>query len=521
MKQFKNFLNEEYLIEAISSSDFPKAQGLIKKYLSKYLGANSVYFYPHPEIFTSRGARAVGIRIYLKTGRAQAFRLNWSLNGGSTSIVSADYWDGSKMPQPNPSHHIKFEHDQSLATVLPFVRDFILGKVDIQHDVYMQEQTESKNTVLNEITFTSSRTFTTADITKTVSNTVHALKMGMQFRQQQTEGGKKRFGPKWDEVKDAIKKLYPELFERAGMGGAYIISKDNAEKINIQRVVAEILGEKGVIGYSVSTGSPEKIEVPGASQEDIERMSYEEQLDSLRTGMRLLMANATNALFIGGRGGTGKTQNVEDMLHGAGKSDGEGYFKITGSATPVGIYRILYNHRKDIVLFDDSDSALADQEGRNLFKAASDTKKIRKISWMKGGKNFVDPADYDEDDEDSDTLPRYFEFTGKIIFISNLALNKLDPDGALRTRGYVINVDPTNEEIYDFMIKIADKIPLDVNHPLSSKDRAEVVDVLRSRKIAEKSANLRTLVRALNTRAGVEQQGGTKEEWIKFVKMFA
>ena len=217
---------------------------------------------------------------------------------------------------------------------------------------------------------------------------------------------------------------------------------------------------------------------------------------------------------------TGKTQTIEDMLHAAGKEDGDGYFKITGSATPVGIYRILYTHRKEIILFDDSDSALNDQEGRNLFKAASDTKKVRKISWMKGGKNFVDPADFDEDNED-ETLPRYFEFTGKIIFISNLPLNKLDPDGALRTRGYVMNVDPTNEEIYEFMLKIADKIPLDVDYELSKAKRLEVVEVLKSRKVTEKSANLRSLVRALNTRAGVELQGGSEEEWKKFVKTYA
>jgi hypothetical protein len=236
--------------------------------------------------------------------------------------------------------------------------------------------------------------------------------------------------------------------------------------------------------------------------------------------MKLLMSNATNAMFVGGRGGTGKTQTVEDMLHAAGKKDGDGYFKITGSATPTGIYRILYTHRRDIVLFDDSDSALNDQEGRNLFKAAADTKKVRKISWMKGGKNFVDPNDFDEDADD-DTLPRHFEFTGKIIFISNMPLNKLDPDGALRTRGYVMNVDPTNEEIYDFMLKIVNKIPLDVDYPLGEKERAEVVDVLRSKKTTEKTANLRQLVRALNSRAGIELQGGTREEWVKFVRNYA
>ena len=139
---------------------------------------------------------------------------------------------------------------------------------------------------------------------------------------------------------------------------------------------------------------------------------------------------------------------------------------------------------------------------------------------MKGGKNFVDPSDFDEDADD-ETLPRYFEFTGKIIFISNLPLNKLDPDGALQTRGYVLNVDPTNEEIYDFMYKIADKIPLEVDYELSTQARHEVIEVLRSRKIPEKKANLRSLVRALNTRAGIELQGGTREEWAKFVKLYA
>ncbi len=43
----------------------------------------------------------------------------------------------------------------------------------------------------------------------------------------------------------------------------------------------------------------------------------------------------------------------------------------------------------------------------------------------------MDEGDGEESDY-GDTLPRYFDFTGKIIFISNLPLDKLDPDGALR-----------------------------------------------------------------------------------------
>ena len=222
---------------------------------------------------------------------------------------------------------------------------------------------------------------------------------------------------------------------------------------------------------------------------------------------------------------TGKTQTVEDMLHAAGKQDGSGFYKITGSATPAGIYRLLFQHRKDILLFDDSDGAVADQDGRNLFKAASDTKKKRKLSWQKGGKNYVDPDDYNWDEEgDQDELPRSFDFEGKIIFISNLPLSKLDPDGALRTRGFIINVDPTDQEMLDFMKKIASKIPLDVDYNLSDRERHEVIDVIASRvKDAKtsKTVNLRMLVRGLNTRAGIEMSGGSAEEWKKFVKFFA
>lgn len=219
---------------------------------------------------------------------------------------------------------------------------------------------------------------------------------------------------------------------------------------------------------------------------------------------------------------TGKTQTVEDMLAAAGKVEGSGYTKITGSATPAGIYRLLFQNRKGIILFDDSDSALNDPDGRNLFKAAADTKPKRRLNWQKGGKNYVDPDDYNWDEEgEQDELPRSFDFEGKIIFISNLPLSKLDPDGALRTRGFVLNVDPTNEEIYDFMGKIVDKIKLDVDYHLDKNARLEVVEILKSRRIPDKTANLRSLVRGLNTRAGIELSGGSSSEWQKFVRMFA
>jgi hypothetical protein len=509
---FRSFLQEhhEVLTEAISAGDFPRASSLVAKYLAKYVGR--VFYFPAPEIVVVSGSKYSSIRFFYS---GKSFRLNWKINkiSQSAGLVSMDWWDGTKLNPLGPTKTITFDEGQSLVKVLPFIKDYLLGKVDSDDSVFFDE-TKDRISSVNEATYPRETVRTT------VVNMIIALKKGVSIGEQSRQGGSSVYGPRWNQAQAAVKQQYGMLFRRVDK--SLIIDPNMVDKIDVEKIVDIVMGEANAVTFQQSAGRRESIEVKGVDEEDLDRMSYEEQLDSLKTGMKLLMSNATNALFLGGRGGTGKTQTVEDMLHSAGLSDGEGYFKITGSATPTGIYRILHDHKNEIILFDDSDSALADQEGRNLFKAASDTKKKRKLSWMKGGKNFVSPEEYEEmGGEDENVLPRSFEFTGKIIFISNLPLDKLDPDGALRTRGYVISIDPTNEEIYDYMAKIVNKIPLEVDYTLSSRDRFAVIEVLRSRKIKDKSANLRSLVRGLNTCAGVKAQGGSEEEWKKFVKMFA
>ena len=125
-----------------------------------------------------------------------------------------------------------------------------------------------------------------------------------------------------------------------------------------------------------------------------------------------------------------------------------------------------------------------------------------KAKGAKGAKNAADNSiDYDEEDSgDEDVpdtrVPRWFNFTGRVIFISNMSLNKLDPDGALRTRAFVIAIDPTPEEIFQRMGEIVNDIRLEAGS-LTDKERQEVLNVVKRSKRA-KDASLRTLVRALN-----------------------
>jgi len=204
---------------------------------------------------------------------------------------------------------------------------------------------------------------------------------------------------------------------------------------------------------------------------------------------------------------TGKTHTTENVLHQMGLSDGNGYFKNTGSASAAGLYSLLFKYKNSIVFFDDSDDALGDQEARNLLKAATDTKKIRKLVWNKMGKNIVDPDEMTDDEIlDAGLIPRYFFFTGKIIFISNLPLNKLDPDGALRTRAFIIDINPTDVEIYDFMDKIVGDMELEGGLVLDLKQRRHIVDLLRKGK-SKQSANLRKLSRGLAIAGGALSAG--------------
>lgn len=204
---------------------------------------------------------------------------------------------------------------------------------------------------------------------------------------------------------------------------------------------------------------------------------------------------------------TGKTHTTEKVLHSMGLEDGKGYFKNTGSVSAAGLYSLLFRYKDKIVLFDDSDDVFNDTEGRNILKAATDTKKKRKLVWNKMGKNVVDP-DTMTDDEilDAGLIPRYFEFTGRIIFISNMSLDKLDPDKALRTRAFIIDINPTDEEIYDFMDKIVGDMELEDGLQLTLAQRKHVVELLRKGK-SKQSANLRKLSRGLAIAGGAVAAG--------------
>ena len=161
--------------------------------------------------------------------------------------------------------------------------------------------------------------------------------------------------------------------------------------------------------------------------------------------MVLMLAKGDQAsVVVTGPGGLGKSHTVMKSLTNAGFTDIslledfavgtklntlKSFTVIKGYSTPKGLYRVLYENKDGVIVFDDCDSVLKDPVSLNLLKGALDSYSRRIISWR---------ADMKDDE-----LPQSFEFKGRVVFISNLASDKLDQ--AIITRSMAVDLNMTPE----------------------------------------------------------------------------
>ena len=475
----------------IGAANVGAAMSKIISYLEKHLGAKLRKL--GTEHFHNSQGEGWGER-YLIDGTLKCVRFNWQ-GKKSSSITSVDFWLGN---QRDPNFNIKFK-DVSLVKSLPTLVAVMKGPKIGSFKIEAEALAEAKKGEFTPQT--------------AVADMISKLEAGRSFNRSEFI---MNYHPENAHAYDEFVEKYQDELVVSGKR----ISLPKGTKLGKSKKVAAS-GEGGEGSLEVSKGGKHeeyKVEVP-----EPDGVSYTDSLEHLEGLTQALIKGSFNALFVAGRGGTGKTQTVEQVLHDNGLSDGSGYFKNTGSASPIGVYSLLYKYRKDIILFDDSDGALADQDARNLIKAATDTKKVRKIVWNKKSAGMYDPDDEPARDDDAegeeavtadDRIPKYFEFTGQIIFISNLPLNKLDPDGALRTRAFIISIDPTADEILQRMSEILNDIKLEGGLSLTPKERQDVLNVIKAGRRKEE-ASLRTLVRAL----GLAASGAPN--WQKLVQLYA
>jgi len=156
----------------------------------------------------------------------------------------------------------------------------------------------------------------------------------------------------------------------------------------------------------------------------------------------MVVNNITPSLIVTGEGGLGKTYTVTKAIEDMGLSN-DNFVFFKGYSTARGLYNTLYDNNDKLIVFDDCDSVLEDKVAINVLKSALDSYENRKISWMANMRK-------------SDEYPQQFEFTGRIIFISNK--NKEKIDGAILSRSLVVDLSMTPDEKIERMRTIVPNI---------------------------------------------------------------
>jgi len=213
-----------------------------------------------------------------------------------------------------------------------------------------------------------------------------------------------------------------------------------------------------------------------------QRFQFVDQLVSM------VATKQTPSCIITGEGGLGKSYTVLESLKNAGLKDisefevGESvpnmkaFRVIKGFSTAKGLYRILFENQNNIVVFDDCDSVLRDVDALNLLKGALDSFDKRLITWNTS--------------VDNDGLPRFFQFKGGVVFISNMPADKINQ--ALKSRSMNIDLSMNVDQKLDRMQFIMNSSTFLPNVPLSYKEDA--LSVIKDFKNEATELSLRTLI---------------------------
>lgn len=216
----------------------------------------------------------------------------------------------------------------------------------------------------------------------------------------------------------------------------------------------------------------------------------------LKELVTMVIKGLSPALLVAGRGGVGKTYTVKKTLEDYDYTEGEEFVITKGAATPLSLYKALYDNRDRILIFDDCDSIFRDEDALNILKAALDSEPERRISWL--SRSTYDPAS--QKPTESKTVPNNFLFTGSVIFITNkdLSFFKSDKLEAILTRVLAIEMSLSSEQ----MMKVIENNLKDILPQEKLELKKEVLEFLKSEysQKTKSPVSNRTFIKAVKIR---------------------
>lgn len=238
-----------------------------------------------------------------------------------------------------------------------------------------------------------------------------------------------------------------------------------------------------------------------------------ERFAFVEKGVNMIAQGVQPSLIITGSGGLGKTYTVRNTLENApnnlidlslftqdeeftDEDRASSYVMIKGYSTAKAMYRSLWVNNNSVIVFDDCDSVLNDKIAVNILKAALDSYDKRVISW---GTELRD-----------DDLPQRFEFTGRVIFITNK--NRWEIDQAIRSRSMIIDVAMSLQETVDRMSTIIEDESFLPEYPMWAKKDA--LEFISNNKEKANELTLRTLITICKVRYNLADD----ENWSRMAE---
>lgn len=223
-----------------------------------------------------------------------------------------------------------------------------------------------------------------------------------------------------------------------------------------------------------------------------------ERFEILHDMTKAAAAGDIRAMIVSGPPGVGKSFGVEQEVERACLFDQVAGKKlraevIKGAVTPVALYCTLfkYSDPNSLLVFDDCDSVFFDDVSLNLLKAALDSGKKRKISWLADSRTLR-----------SEGVPESFNFHGSIVFITNLKFdhvksNKLkDHLEALQSRCHYL--DLTLDTMRDKFLRIkqiSGTGELFADYNFNDVEQAELLDFMYESRNKLREMSLRMAIK--------------------------
>ena len=215
----------------------------------------------------------------------------------------------------------------------------------------------------------------------------------------------------------------------------------------------------------------------------VESRNPVEMFGNLERLTKMVGRGVQPSLVITGMAGVGKTHLVKETLKGMGLRESHEFVHFKGRATAAGLFITLYQNSDKVVILDDCDSVFKDDDAVNILKAALDSYDTRKISYI---------SSKQLKDEFGDPIPAHFEFTGRIIFISNINQSRLDE--AIRSRSFVADISMNTAQMFQRMEQLLPTMEKSI--PLAAKEQALAIMKALDKRYLGIDINLRSFIKA-------------------------